>query len=279
VSPAPPLAALVGRATQAELRKLATSRLAIAGWLFLWGVTGVVVFGIDVVVVNAAEQSPVPGTLPGALAWTHGVRNFYLAQIWLVVLTASSFAGEFSARTLREDVATATPRWAILLAKWVSLGAWSLVALLGQTLVGVLFGLGALEVGGAWGQWLGAVAGTLVTDLSFVAFALLVAILARRVAPAIVAALLVMGVERALAAALYIVSNLDPSVTELMFPGIPLGEIAAAVLPYMPASAWDVGNALAFGNPVDGLTWLALAAWTVLFAGAATALFERLDVP
>lgn len=275
----PTLPTVLGRVILAELRKLAASRLAWAGWLFLLGITALTMLGVDAVAVNADPQLPVARTLPAGLAWTLGVRNFYLAQLWLVVLTASSFAGEYATRTLREDVVTAVPRWGILLGKWVALGAWSAVSLIGHTLVGIVFGLGALEVGDGWGGWAWALLGSLGADVGFVAFALLVAVLARRVAPAIVAAVLFMGLERAFAGALAGVAMLDQSMVDMVMPGVPLHEIARAVLPWMPATAWAMGTAFATGETVTATTLGAFFGWTTLFAAATTALFERLDVP
>lgn len=273
---------MLGRIILAELKKLLASRLGWAGLLFLFVVSAMVTLAVDLVSVNVSEQAGgEPSSLPDAIAWTLRIRNFYLAQVWLLVLSAVSFAGEFSGRTLREDVARAVPRWALLFAKWVGLTAWSGFALFGQTVVTLLFGIGALSTGSGegWSVAASGLLGTLLADASFVAVALLVAVLTRRVAPAVVATALFIGIERAFAASLFVVKNLDQEVIDLLAPGVPLGQIANAILPYSPANAWAIGTSLATGTEVQTVTYVALASWTILAAGLAALRFERVDVP
>ncbi len=274
----PPIQRVLGRVMLVEVRKLFSNRLAWAGWLFLFVVTAVVVFVVDVLVINAPDATG-PRTVPAAVSAAIGIRGVFLGQIWLTVLAASAFAGEYVARTLREDVATGVPRWALLLGKWVALGAWSLVSLVGQLLVGSLFGIGALEVSGDWIGMLSALAGTLVSELGFLAMALFVAVGVRRVAASIVAVLLFMGIERAVTAAVSVLASLDPTTQDWLLPGIPIEDIANVALPWFPAYAWGTGLELAIGNPIASATWLALVGWTALFAAGATLWFERLDMP
>lgn len=274
----PAVPTLLGRVVVVEIRKLFASRLAWAGWLFLAAMTAIVVFVVDLLVVNAPAAGA-PQTLPGALTATLAFRGLFIGQIWLTVLAASSFAGEYVTRALREDVATGVPRWALLLGKWTALGAWSGVSLVGQVVLGIVFGIGVLELGSGWGSLLWALAGALAADVSFLALALLVAVGVRRVAASIVAVLLFMGIERGLMYGLYVLSSLDPSVTEWMLPGVPVADIGAVLLPWFPANAWGIGLSLAVDSTIEGATWVALALYTAVCAGAAGLWFERLDLP
>lgn len=277
----PGLGSTLGRIVVAELRKLAVSRLAWAGWIFLVGLTGLTMLLAVLAVDSVAPAMGQEPKVPEALVFTLQLRNFYFAQAWLLVLGAVSLAGEYRSRTLREDLARAVPRWGVLAAKVVALTTFSATTLIAQSLLCTAIAATRLSFGGGaeWGPWFAGLAGTVVTDTSFVIAVLLFALLARRVANTLIVALLFVGMESAFANGLWIISGLDPSMLDAIAPGVPLGPMAGAVWPYLPSAVWGIGTTLAIQNPVDAVSWIALFGWTALLGAIAVVRFERLDVP
>jgi len=106
--------------------------------------SGMMVNGVDA--SSAFQVDPNDG-----LVYSLYIRSFPVAiRAFLVILGAQALAGEFSARTLREDLLRPVPRWAVLFAKLAALMLWD-AASLGLTFgAGTLIGVMAFGTGGAW---------------------------------------------------------------------------------------------------------------------------------
>ncbi len=79
------------------------------------------------------ENEAIPWTpidMDSGLIYALWMRNFFIMAAFLILLASVSFAGEFKAKTLREDMLRPVPRDMLLLAKWSALVAWAALALL-----------------------------------------------------------------------------------------------------------------------------------------------------
>lgn len=200
--------------------------------------------------------------------WALRARNFFVLPLFLLLATASSVAGEYGARTLRELIVRPVPRWSVLAAKVLSQSALSMATLVLTLLPSlglglILFGLPAGE-GAGWADVVGGYAASFLSDLGLCAIAVLVSLLVGSVGGVVVAIVLLLLGDLALRAGLSAAG---------MF-GI---EEAAALAP------WTLGNALScWEGYQDGWNvaqFGALGAFTVAAFALATVRFQRMDVP
>lgn len=206
--------------------------------------------------------------------WALRVRNFFVLPLFLLLATASSVAGEYGARTLRELIVRPVPRWSVLAAKVVAQSVLSistlvltLVPSLGMGLL--LFGLPEAGVGAptdapGWIDVIGAYAATFLSDLGLCAIAVLVSLLVGSVGGVVVGIVLLLMADVALRAALSVA-------------GMVGFEQAASLTP------WTLGNALAcwegYQEGWNPAQFGALGAFTLAALVIATVRFDRMDVP
>lgn len=269
---------LLARLWVAEVVKLSSRPLARMGWVVLAVLAFVVVLALNFVggadfQVNGQATSLASSPAEGVAA-ALAVRNFYVAQILLLVLAATTLAGEYQARTLREDLLRPVPRWTVLMAKWAALATWSAGALLVQWVVAVVGALVFLSAEGstAWSSVFWGYAVTVATDASFLAVALLVALLTRSVTSTIAGVFLFLVFEGFVYWLLWIGQSLRDSVTGTL-------RTILDALPFLPHSAWGVGTEIANGGTPHWGSWAVLGGLTVIALVAAERVFARTDVP
>lgn len=175
-----------GLLVRAETRKL-LSRTAARLGLVVSAVIGllvplVLVSVSDEWVINATSMRElVPYHAPGGLQWTLEARNLYILRMLLLVLAASSFAGELKAGTLKEDLLRPVARPAVLLAKWLALSIYAAMTLLVTLGVASITSVIAFGAEGPWSVPLVGFGATWLTDVGFVGVALAISVYVRSV--------------------------------------------------------------------------------------------------
>jgi ABC-type transport system involved in multi-copper enzyme maturation permease subunit len=258
----------------AECRKLLSRPVARFGLLLsvLLGVFGplAIVFISNVPMQMQGEAVSFDRSLPNGLEWALAIRHWsWATQLMLTVLAAVSFAGELQSHTLREDLVRPVDRWLVLLAKWASLSAWSLLSLLLQLAAASLVGLVMLAWSGeqTLSHMLAAYAASWPVEVSFAAVALAAAVLLRSVPGAIVAMVLLMVFERTF------------TLMSTAARGFLFDSTAFAYVPFTPTSAWSVWTEPMSGASPSWQPWLALLVWTALAFVLSQLVFAKTDVP
>lgn len=227
--------------------------------------------------VNGApfsEWADLDLTPTGSLATALEVRNFFVMRALLLLLGALSMAGEYAARTLREDVLRPVPRWSILFAKWTALGGW-LVLCTGLTfLTASILGVILFGTEGSWVDLGLGYAATVATDLAFAALVLAVAVVSRSVSGTIVGVFLFLILDKFTGWGMTLLSWVG-ELAELPW----ILEATVQARPWLPSSA--LGLWVGYRQDVDW-TWqsfAALAASTAICALVAERFFARTDIP
>ena len=211
---------------------------------------------------------------PKALLWSLYVRNFFILRAFVIMLGALSVAGEYRAKTLREDFLRPVPRWSILFAKWTSLCTWIVLSLGITWLISSVLGL---ILFGTEGEWLDPAKGYLVTGLCDIGFAMLVlaiAVAIRSVAASIIGVFLFLVFDTFLGWGLTLASWVG-SATELPW----ALEFAVQARPWLPSSAFGVWYSFAGGDPWVWQNFAALGVVSGAAAVLAVVVFEWMDVP
>lgn len=270
----------------AELTKLAgrpSARLALVA-LVLLGASGplLLLFGssshVSLNGVDIAEKMDL--SVPNAIGWSLAIRGFYLGQTALLLLASQSWAGEYAAHTLRDELVRPVSRTAVLAAKALSLAAFSLVTHAGALLVAALVGLIALRGGdGDWGRALAATAAAWVCEVAFLPFAFAVPIVTRSVAGGLAGAFLFVLLERLLTYGLvvlgWVADAMPPQLATVPEALRAVVELSA----FLPSAGWTAWADLARGDGVLWQHWVALLAWAVGAAVVADRTFARSDIP
>jgi ABC-type transport system involved in multi-copper enzyme maturation permease subunit len=281
------IALLVG----AETRKL-LSRTAAKGGLvlaLLCGVFGPLLLNslASGAEINGQDLSTlVPYHAPGGLQWALELRNFFIIKMVIVVLAASSFAGELQARTLREDLLRPVRRDAVLLSKWAALVIWTGLATL-ATLIGALAsGVVVFGFDGPWSVPLPGYAVSWLCDAGFAAVALAVAVWVRSVPMAVGATFLMTLLLQVVGFLTWLLALAGKT---LPIEDPPQALIVAKVLyPWMPSAAFDAWKGYRPMEPwpfgtIEGVwyweSFLGLGVLTVVCLLITKVVFDRLDVP
>lgn len=258
----------------AEIRKLLSRPVARFGLVFsvLLGAFGpfVVLSLSNIPMRVGSEPVQVDYCVANGLDWALAVRHWsWSAQLLIVVLAAVSYAGELQSHTLREDLVRPVDRWLVLLAKWGSLSAWSMLSLLLQFATGGLVGLVLLGAQGkqTMAHVISAYAVSLPVELSFAAVALAAAVVLRTVPGTVVAMVLFVVFERGF-------TWMSMAARSFFFESGNLSYVY-----FTPTSAWSVWSEMISGAPPSWQPWLALLVWTVLAISVALVSFARTDVP
>ena len=270
---------LFGQLCIAEFVKLQSRPIARAGWVVL-ALLGVAVVGAMAVLgglsfeVNGQptplDAAPVDGVLASLV-----VRNFFISQTLIVLLGATIFASELSARTLREDLLRPVPRWMVLAAKWAALASWTTIGLVLQLLVAVAasFLFLSAESSTSWSTVMQGHAATLVAEVSFGGFVLMVAVLMRSLVGTVASVFVALLADRLVWVALYVGTFLRD------VPEAGAMSEAPNWVNFLPWVAWGVGTQIATGYDPVLATWAVLVLVTVVAMVTAERVFSVTDVP
>lgn len=244
--------------------------IGIGGPLLLWMTAGM---GITMNGQDIAASLTQDGA--AGVDWGLWLRNnLLLVRVFVMILGALAVAGEFRARTLREDLLRPVPRWAVPLAKWAALITWIAAALV----VGWVFsGLLSVIVFGFEGDWSRVALGyavTLLADAGFTTLVLLIAVASRSVSGTVIGVVL------------YVILDTVAwwGLRALAFVGglLELPQVLQRVVelrPWFPSSAFGVWNGYAEATPWQWQSFVALGVITVTCIAVTEWLFHRIDVP
>ena len=215
-----------------------------------------------------------PQTAPDALLWSLYFRNLFVMRLVLVGLVALSFAGEFHARTLRDELVQPVPRWAVLLAKWASHSTWLAIGGALSWLVAMVLGAILFGTDGPWRDAAFAWSTTILCDCGFAALALAAAVWIRSVAGTLILMVFFIGVDTVIGAFLWLLETFGQA-SELPW----AITIAIQTRPWLPSHALGLWAAWAGGEPVVWQNIAGLALYTALGLALAWLRFRRMDVP
>ncbi len=219
-----------------------------------------------------AELIDVSGA--AGVQWSLTFRNLVVMRLFLVALVAVSVAGEYQARSLREDLLQPIPRWSALLARWAAQATWLAIGAALSWLTAMALGAVLFGTGGPWRDAAIAWAVTVLCDTGFAAVSIAVAVLVRSQVGTLIGMVLFLLGDQALGAALWLAENIG-RMAEL-----PAAvEIAVQARPWLPSSAFGAWHAWNGGDPWAWQHFAALALYTALGLGVAVIRFERMDVP
>ena len=264
----------------AEFIKLQSRLSARITWVLLAALGIVVVlfvslFGDASFNVNG-EVSGIEVNAGTGLYWGLWARTFFIGQAALLMLGASSFAGEFQTRTLREALVRPVPRWGVLLAKWGALSSWSGISLIAQGVLALLLGAAVLGTKGdiGWSNLLLAHGAVWLAEISVAAMVLMAGTLTRSVQLTVAAAFLFLVLDRFLGVVLWGASGMknEPQTPQFV-------RLILEAAPFAPSHAWHVWQNVVEGQPLVWESWASLFVITILFAVVAERAFARMDVP
>jgi ABC-type transport system involved in multi-copper enzyme maturation permease subunit len=272
---------------QAELLKLSGRPAARLAWLalVLVGALG------PLAQMSAATSSisfngaPISEHLdlsaPAALAWSLRLRGFYLAQTALLLLASQSFAGEWSSRTLRDELVRPVRRTTVLAAKLGALSSFSFTSQFAGTALGALVGAVLVpgQEGPDWGPVLAGAAAQWVCETGFATFALAASVLTRSVAGGLAAGFLFLLGERLVAMGLTVLGWVVEAIPPGMVTISPAVERLLDIAPFFPSSGWAAFEAWVQAEPAAWQPWVALVGWSVIAVVVADRSFARAEVP
>lgn len=248
--------------------------IGVGGPLLLWSATHA-----DITWNNTSLAESIDTSAAIGLQWSLEVRNFFFLRAFLMVLVALSVAGEFRARSTREDLVRPVPRWVVPTAKWLAVLVWVAATLLVAWVFGGLLGV---IVYGFDGEWLRAATGygaTLLADAGFASLVLLVSVASRSVAGTIAGVFVYLIVDTLLGWALSLISMLSSAFQGMGLQLSALMEKAVALQPWLPSSAFGVWAGYAARAEWMWQSWVALGVITTVCLALTLFIFERLDVP
>ena len=216
-----------------------------------------------------------------AQLWALEARNSLVMPVFVMWLAAASLAGEYQARTLREDLLRPVPRWAVLLAKWGALVLWVTATLLLTWMPSAVGGLVLFGTEGEWGQVALAFVANVATDSTLAAMALLVAVAVRNVPATLVGLFLLWALSIAFGWGLGLSTTFLSTEIATGQLGIPAwyGEFLAAAGPWLPSEALGAWRGGTFRADWVWEHFGSLALTTGLSLGLSALVLERSDVP
>ncbi|MBW2258583.1 MAG: S46 family peptidase [Deltaproteobacteria bacterium] len=165
----------------AKMGLILAALLGVLGPVFLW-----IAMNADMTWNGAQVAESIDATSPLALQIGLELRNFFILRAFVIVLAALSFAAEYRAQTIREDLIRPVPRWMVPVSKWLAVNTWIAATLLVAWVFG---GLLAVVVFGFDGEWMRPLSGygvTFLADAGFASLVLLVAVASRSAHPDLV---------------------------------------------------------------------------------------------
>ncbi len=244
--------------------------LGMAGPLFLFMASAA---GIEVNGQDVSQGLVLNG--PVGLQWALEVRNnSQILRALILMLTALSVAGEYNARTIREDLVRPIPRWTLPLAKWFAMVVWIIASLLVAWVYGGVTSTIAYGPSGAWSAPFLGYAATVLADAGFAALALMIAVWSRSVAGTIAGVFVYLILDTVAGWALKLLgwaSGLIELPDTLLF--------VVSMQPWLPSSAFSVWIGYAERADWDWRSFTSLAILTALCLVGAERFFHRVDVP
>lgn len=276
---------------RAEVRKLASrasvrltlaalAAIAIGTPLFLFLLTFVVAPTPEALEAGAEPVSFELATVLQTVLW---FRNFFLFRAGLIAVVAVSFAGEFVARTLREDLVRPVSRGTVMLAKWSAIQVLVAAGVLLPLVLCAPLGLLFFGAEGELGEVLFAWALTWLGDVGFATLVVAISTLLRSVPGTIGGVFLYWVVDRVVGWGLYGVATFrsifDSLFDQWKMPEMKqLVDVVVAVRPWLPSSAFDVAFEQQLDDPFVWQSFAALAIYTALSYALASWVFGRVDV-
>jgi len=246
--------------------------LAVAGPVIMWAAVGAQISmnGSDV----SGDIDQTGATALGAALIARNVT--FIVRAFLLVLIALSFAGEYQARTIREDLVRPVPRWVVPITKWLAVGVWSLASLGVTVVFGGLLSVIVFGFDGDWsrvGLGLGA---TLLADLGYLSLALFIAVASRSVAGTVAGVFAYFILDWVFGKALWLISAISE-----VFP-MELGTVlekAILIQPFLPSSAFSVWEGFYESMDWEWRSFASLGVITLVCMVLSERIFNRLDVP
>ncbi len=259
----------------AELHKLfsrLTARLGLVAsvGLGLLGPAALRLAGSSSATVNGEPVgSQFVQSAPKALLWSLEARNFFVLWAFLIMLGALSMAGEYRARTLREEALGPIPRLALPSAKWLALVVYVGVTHAVTAATAAIFGVVLFGLSGDWGSSVLGYLASLLTDSVFGALVLAVALATRSVVGTVGGMFLFLVLDKVAGLTLTLLGAVSgmvdlPSVVELL----------VRAEPWLPSSAFAFYQGYPWSLP--GLASLG-GLW--LLAAATSLSIRRLEIP
>ncbi|MFT4623641.1 MAG: ABC-type transport system involved in multi-copper enzyme maturation permease subunit [Myxococcota bacterium] len=213
--------------------------------------------------------------------WALEVRNAIVMPVFVMWLAAASLAGEYQARTLREDFLRPVPRSAVLLAKWGSAVVWIGITLALTWVFSAVMGLLFFGLEGSWGQVALGFSANLLSDATLAALALLVAVAVRNVPATLVGLFLLWALSVAFGWFLGIATTFLSTELATTSMGLPAwyGDALQQVGPWLPSEAMGVWEGGTYRVDWVWQHFASLALTTATSLGLSALILERSDVP
>lgn len=265
---------------QAELVKL-MSRLSARVGLVLAFLLGVIpplltflFVSQDPMVNGAAAQSFEIDPTQILIAALY-IRSFpVVMRAFLIILAAQSLAGEFGARTLREDLLRPVTRHGVFFAKFGALLVWDAFALLLTFVPCALIGLLAFGTGGPWLAVILAYALAVVCDAGVIAVVFAIGALTRSTVATITGMLVFLVLDKMLGLAMPLASTVATLFTTSEFIIDLLNQ-----WPILPSAAFGVWTFVLPDAEFMMISTCSLALITDASLLTALVALRRLDVP
>jgi len=274
--------------TRAEALKLMSRRAARLGLIVsaMLGLVGpLLVLAANGMEMNVNESSLVDW-LGLRLEPTEGqlaalrLRNALPLPLFVMWLSASSFAGEYRNHTLREDLLRPVPRTAVLSAKWFALVLWVALSVAACWLTSAVLGTCLFGLEGQWTTLSLGYLATIASEATLAALALCVAVFLRSVPATLVGLFLGWAISVVTGWALGIANAvLSSSMSEN------LGVDEPTIWLLQTAHRWLPSQALwAWGGCRENIPWLwehfaSMACTLAVCALLSARRFGRTDVP
>ena len=246
--------------------------LAVVAPLLMWVAVGAQISMNQSDVSGGIEQSGAMG-----LMWTLWVRNnTWIMRAFLLVLVALSFAGEYQARTIREDLVRPVPRWTVPVSKWLAVCVWNVASLCVTFAFGGLLSVIVFGFDGDWGQLFLGYGASILADLGYTSLALFIAVASRSVAGTVAGVFAYVIIDWVIGIALRLVSAVSG-----FFP-MELGSVlekAITLRPFLPSSAFSVWEGFYASMDWEWRSFASLGVITLVCMVLSERIFDRLDVP
>lgn len=281
----------IGMLASAELAKLGSRvsfRVAVGVLIAMGALMPIGMLLVQIAIrqatAEAGTQAPdIELTMSNSVDMVLRMRNFFVVRALIIWVVAEAVAGEWVARTLREDLLRPVHRSAVLAAKWIALQGFvalaALVPLALSMLLGVLFF-------GVSGELLPAVqrfALSWLGDAGFATMVVMIAMLLRSVPGTVVGVFLYWVLDQTLGWVLWGLETGRGLIENLVERYAVQGALSAldaviAARPWLPSAAFNVYWDFVPGEELQWQSFAALVLYTVLSYAIADRFFNRMDV-